>query len=216
MTAVTELPFVVKVCGITNEEDARVAVEAGANALGFNFYGASPRYIAPARARHIGDVVEGAYLKVGVFVNSGAEEILDICRQAQIDVVQLHGDARPLFLPEPYRLWRGIFAYGDLAAHEDLEARAEAYLIDSPSVNFGGSGQAFDWSLAKGLRFRFIVAGGLDGTNVGEAIRSARPWGVDACSRLECSPGKKDAQRVRDFVHAALEASPSVPQGSTL
>ncbi len=87
------------------------------------------------------------------------------------------------------------------------DATAEAYLLDTPSRDFGGSGQSFDWNLAAGRPYRVILAGGLDASNVAEAIRIAQPWGVDACSRLESSPGKKDAQRVRDFVQAALAAS---------
>jgi phosphoribosylanthranilate isomerase len=85
---------------------------------------------------------------------------------------------------------------------------AEAYVLDAPSTNFGGSGRCFDWSLAAAFAYRKIVAGGLDATNVADAIRTAQPWGVDACSRLEASPGKKDSQRVRDFVNTALTARP--------
>ncbi len=101
-------PFVVKVCGITNEEDARVAVEAGANALGFNFYSKSSRYIKPERARQIVQAVRGEYLSVGVFVNRAEEELMEIAGRVPLDVVQLHGEEYRLPLSKPYRVWRSI------------------------------------------------------------------------------------------------------------
>lgn len=186
--------FIIKICGITNEEDARVAVEAGANALGFNFYPGSPRYIPPEQAREIIETVSGASLKVGVFVNSTDE----IAAEVPLDVLQLHGSCAGY---PSRRTWRAIRP-GDCPQ----DSGAEAYLMDTGGEQFGGSGKTFDWNVAAGMPFRVIIAGGLDHTNVGEAIRIAQPWGVDACSRLESSPGKKDPRRVRDFVKAALAA----------
>ncbi len=187
--------FIIKVCGITNEADARVALDAGANALGFNFYPKSPRYIAPRRAREIMNALPAGFLRVGVFVNSTD----DVAAELPLDVLQLHGNCPADGHP---RIWRAIRP-GD---RRDDPA-AEAYLIDTPSEKFGGSGKTFDWSLAAGSLPPVIIAGGLDATNVAEAIRVAQPWGVDACSRLESRPGKKDPQRVREFIEAALEAS---------
>ena len=198
--------FVVKVCGITGEADARAALSAGANALGFNFYRKSKRYIPPSRAGEIGRNVVGDYLRVGVFVNAPLDELLSTGAEAQLDVLQLHGDKSAI--PDaPFRIWRAI--RGDQPAPE-CDPRVEAYLLDTPTPHFGGSGQTFDWSLAKGFPCRSIVAGGLDASNVAEAIASLRPWGVDACSRIELRPGKKDEDRMHAFIRAALKGSESL------
>jgi phosphoribosylanthranilate isomerase len=193
--------FIVKICGITNEDDARFAVSAGANALGFNFYPKSPRYITPRHAREIVAAVPGDYLKAGIFVNAPEPELFEIAGQVPLDVVQLYGDR--CALPMALRIWRAIAATG---APADTNGAIEAYLLDSPAPDYGGTGQTFDWTVAARFPHRRLIAGGLDASNVAEAIRIASPWGVDACSRLESSPGKKDAQRVRDFVRAALAA----------
>ncbi|MBV8903545.1 MAG: phosphoribosylanthranilate isomerase [Acidobacteriia bacterium] len=190
-------PFILKICGITNEEDARVSIESGANALGFNFCPASPRFVSPRRARDIAAAVPGDYLTVGVFVDASEPELRETAAQAQLDIIQLHGNCA---LPASLRVWRAIAA-SDGAGNPD--PRIEAWLLDS--APHGGSGQTFDWKLA--ARFpRAILAGGLDASNVAQAIGIASPWGVDACSRLESSPGKKDPQKVRAFAQAALAA----------
>lgn len=188
-------PFIVKVCGITCEDDARVAIDSGANALGFNFYPKSPRYIAPERASDIIERVPGDYLKVGVFVIGDGV----LPHKIKLDVLQLYGE---IDLPGNYRIWRALTAGVELPAENTFEA----LLLDSFTPHYGGSGKPFDWALAKSLSHRILIAGGLDASNVAEAIRIARPWGVDACSRLESQPGKKDAARVREFVRAALAA----------
>lgn len=204
MTGAADVSFVVKICGITNEEDARIAIEAGADALGFNFYKASPRYITPARAREIVEAVTGAYWKIGVFVNPGEEELQAACEETGFDVAQLHGNACRTPRSGSYRVWKSIDAAAELPVRN---TRIEAYLLDTPGPQFGGSGRTFPWGLAKEFPFRAILAGGLDGENVAEAIATVRPWGVDACSRLEAKPGKKDARRVREFIHNARAAS---------
>jgi phosphoribosylanthranilate isomerase len=196
--------MIVKICGITNEDDARVAVDAGANALGFNFYRRSPRFITPLRAREIAAAVPGDYLKAGIFVNASEAELLETTAHVPLDVLQLHGDRCALPLSSGLRIWRAVTAsHAPPAAH----AAIEAYLLDTPAPHHGGSGKTFDWNLAARFAQRVIIAGGLDATNVAEAIRIASPWGVDACSRLESSPGTKDPRRVRDFVRAALLAA---------
>lgn len=209
MTPRADLPFVVKICGITNEDDARVAVEAGANALGFNFYPKSPRYIKPDRARQIAEAVPGEYLRVGVFVNPSEQELCVIAGNVPLDVVQLHGNNSRLAISGGYQVWRSISPYVEI---ENLSA--DAYLVDTPSREFGGSGKTFDWTVAGGRRYRTIIAGGLDASNVAKAIATAQPWGVDACSRLERNAGKKDAQRVRDFVGVAMAANQSLARSS--
>jgi phosphoribosylanthranilate isomerase len=196
--------FIVKICGITNEEDARVAIAAGANALGFNFYNRTPRYITPQCACEIIAAIPADYLKVGIFVNASASQLFETAAQVPLDVVQLHGDQTALPLPTTFRIWRAIAAS---AAPPPANASIEAYLLDSATPHHGGSGQSFDWTLAARFPHRVIIAGGLDAANVTEAIRIASPWGVDACSRLESAPGKKDSRKVRAFIRAALAAA---------
>ncbi len=192
--------MIVKVCGITNGDDAAAAVDAGANALGFNFYIASPRYIEPDRAAAIMQALPGGVLKVGVFVDQAFPV-------AGIDVEQLHGMARP----QGNRFWRAVRAGPDFNADALEPAGEEALLVDTPHTKLhGGTGETFDWRLARSARHRIIVAGGLDEFNVREAIETARPWGVDACSRLERAPGLKDHARVKAFVQAALAAAPAI------
>jgi phosphoribosylanthranilate isomerase len=189
-----EFPFVVKVCGITNEADARVAVEAGANALGFNFYENSLRFVTPQRATEIIAAVPGDYLRVGIYVHPARGHAI----HPALDVVQLYGDWQPELAGRV--IWKATTP-GDTQAL----SQADAYVMDTPTPSFGGSGNKFDWALARG-RSRIILAGGLDGANVADAIATALPWGVDACSRLESSPGMKDARKVREFVNAARQA----------
>lgn len=199
----TSAPFIVKICGITNEEDARVAIHAGANALGFNFYRKSPRYLTPAGAREIVTALEGDYLKVGVFVNATEQELLETAAEVPLDVLQLHGHRCEIPLSSSCRIWRAIAATDPSPAQNDS---IEAWLLDSDSPQYGGSGKSFDWTLAARFPHRVVIAGGLDASNVADAIRIASPSGVDACSRLEASPGKKDPLRVREFIHAAFTA----------
>jgi phosphoribosylanthranilate isomerase len=199
MSQCTDLPFVIKVCGITNKEDAQIAIEAGANALGFNFYPKSPRYIALDIARDIVTAVPSDFLRVGIFVNPSLEEVNRTAAELPLDVAQLHGTRCPAV--SSVRAWRAI-GPRDIPQPSEVEA----FLLDTPSDSFGGSGNTFNWSLAANRPFRVIIAGGLDGSNVADVIAAALPWGVDACSRLEVRPGKKDHGKVRDFVSAAREA----------
>ena len=199
-----ELPFMIKICGITNKRDARVAIEAGANALGFNFYRKSPRFITPVQARQIADAVQGEFLRVGVFVNTSEQELLDVAEQVQLDALQLHGDDCAIPVSAHYLIWRSIYPN---ALPREPDPRIAAYLVDTPTPAFGGSGTTFDWTLAMGSSCRIILAGGLHARNVRMAVETVHPWGVDACSRLESEPGEKDPQRVREFIRAAREAS---------
>lgn len=210
MRPASTIDFLVKVCGITEEADGVAAIEAGAHALGFNFYGRSPRYVTLSRAKELAESIDGDYLRVGVFVNPSQTELAEALIAIPLDVVQLHGGA--CAVPPPHtRVWRSVV----LPANDLRDHTAEAYLLDSPSANFGGSGRSFDWSLAAGFPHRAILAGGLDESNVRDAIRAARPWGVDACSRLERQPGRKDGARVRAFVTAALEQARALALAET-
>jgi len=191
--------MMVKICGITNREDALVAVEAGASAIGFNFYRESPRYISPTGASMIAAKIPTVW-KVGIFVNENPETIAKIALDAGLDVAQLYGTSEARGI----RVWRAIRANESLLSHVNDET-AEAVLLDTPSDDvYGGTGTSFDWSRAKGLPTQIIIAGGLDAGNVRRAIEQAEPWGVDACSRLEKSPGVKDRDKVHQFVKAAL------------
>jgi phosphoribosylanthranilate isomerase len=182
---------VVKVCGITRREDAFVAVEAGASALGFIFYPKSPRYVAPEAAAPLSEGFKDV-LKVGIFVDESPAAIEAAMRAAKLDVAQIYGNA----VPNDMRVWRA-FRPADAVNAES----AEASLLDGPA-----NGMSFDWQIARGPGHKIIVAGGLDASNVAEAIRITKPWGVDASSKLESSPGIKDREKVRAFVKAAREA----------
>jgi phosphoribosylanthranilate isomerase len=195
--------MIVKICGITNLEDALAAAEAGASALGFNFYSRSPRYVAPERAQAIIDRLPSNILKVGVFVNVPAVVAAALAATLPLDIAQLHGEA--IEYPEGVRLWRAWPAAEGLNLDEFDAGPVEAVLLDAPSdALHGGTGQTFDWRLARCGRLRIVLAGGLDAANVRQAIAAAQPWGVDACSKLESEPGRKDHVRVRQFIQAAL------------
>lgn len=197
--------MMVKICGITNREDALAAVDGGASAIGLNFYRNSPRYISPTGAAMIADKLPDT-LRVGVFVDETPETIAKIALQADLDVAQLHGASECVSL----RTWRAVPVDMDFPS---LSFRGEeAYLFDTASRELhGGTGLTFRWSIvrqAPGFTDRkIIIAGGLDETNVQTAIEEARPWGVDVCSRIETEPGRKDHVKMRKFIQAALAAS---------
>lgn len=192
--------MLIKICGITNQADAQAAIDEGATALGFNFYKPSPRYIAPEAAAALTAKLPANVLKVGVFVNESAADVAAITATAGLDVAQLHGDETPANAPTNMRLWKAYRVRGDFSADRFREFPAEAYLLDSPTELYGGSGHPFDWNLARGIGGKIVLAGGLDASNVMRAIETARPWGVDACSRLESEPGKKDRKKLAAFM----------------
>jgi phosphoribosylanthranilate isomerase len=198
---------VIKICGITAAEDARTAFEAGATAIGLNFYPPSPRYISPEQAHRIASDLPRDLLRVGVFVNPTLDQIFRYAQEVPLDIIQIHGRFS-CGGNTGLRIWRAVAVDAGFEAQRlsALELEAEALLLDSPTPAFGGSGVAFNWSCLKRVSQRFLLAGGLDPSNVERAIATAKPWGVDACSGLESEPGKKDACKVREFVAAALRA----------
>jgi phosphoribosylanthranilate isomerase len=207
--------FVIKVCGITTEEDALAASEAGATAVGLNFYQRSPRYITADRASRIAASFPNAVLRVGVFVNPTAEELHRAVDEIPLDIVQVHGSI-PEKTPAGLRVWKAATVDGAFS-FEKLDGRGiEAFLLDAPAADYGGSGHTFEWSRARGIPAPFLLAGGLDASNVAEAIALTGPWGVDACSLLESSPGRKDLKKVRDFVEAAQRGFAALAQTSEL
>jgi phosphoribosylanthranilate isomerase len=200
--------MILKICGITNQDDASAAIEAGANAVGFNFYAPSPRYLSPEKAAEI--VTADGARRVGVFVNEKRERVEEIVRVARLDVAQLHGDETSGEYPAAAPVWKAIRSGPDLRFTQlrqyDLDP-SEALLLDGPA-----SGVPFQWSAAKTVWLtlrrphHLILAGGLDASNVAEAIAVVHPWGVDACSRIESGPGKKDHKKMKDFLSAAMAA----------
>jgi phosphoribosylanthranilate isomerase len=198
--------MILKICGITNRDDASAAIDAGASAIGFNFYPRSPRYITPQQA---GDIVTAAGVRrVGVFVNENAARIEDIARAARLDVAQLHGDETPAEYPGSLIVWKALrVGTGfDLAHYQDDPA--DALLLDGPAgALYGGAGKSFDWRLVRGTGRKIVLAGGLDASNVAMAIELVNPWGVDACSRIEIAPGKKDRKKMTEFLQAAMAAA---------
>lgn len=202
--------MIVKICGITNLGDALAAAEAGADALGFNFYRRSPRYVAPEEASRIIAELPPAVMKVGVFVNAGGpEEVARVADEVGLTAVQLHGDESP----EYCRALRGRFVIKAVRAGADfepesvLEYEADAILLDAFSgAERGGTGLVVDWAVARRVRElapNLFLAGGLGPENVADAVCAVGPYAVDACSRLESAPGRKDSALVRAFVAAA-------------
>ena len=195
----------VKVCGITNLNDAQAAVEAGADALGFNFYRPSPRYIAPHDARAIIDRLPDSVLKIGVFVDEDLKTLMRVTEEARLSAVQLHGDETPEYCRELSNTYV-IKAFG-ATNNLNLEGYdVDAIMLDTKDdLLHGGTGRVFDWSIAERATSsvpKLFLAGGLSPENVAEAIRKVRPYAVDACSSLEVRLGKKNHERVRAFVKA--------------
>src|SRR5918997_6855891 len=199
----------VKVCGITNPDDARTAAGSGADAIGLVF-AESPRKVSVEEAREIAAALPDGVLKVGVFVNEEPEEVLRVAREIGLDYAQLHGDEGP----ETAAVLRGggvkVIKALRVRGVESLEAMdeysADLFLLDAWSEKArGGTGTRFDWRLAKSLggRGNIVVSGGLGPENVREAVRVFEPYGVDASSSLEDAPGKKNKERVRRFIGAA-------------
>jgi phosphoribosylanthranilate isomerase len=205
----------IKICGITNVDDARAAIDAGVDALGFNFYQPSPRYISPANAREIIEQLPDSILNVGVFVNEDIESLMNIAQQAGITAVQLHGDESPDYcreLAEEYEVIK-VLAVSDSFNIQMVQAyEVQAIMLDTSDKTLrGGTGRAFDWSIASRVNElvpKLFLAGGLSPENIEEAIAVVRPYAVDACSALEDSPGKKNGERLRAFVEKARGVKP--------
>ena len=209
----------IKICGITSLQDARAAITAGADMLGFNFYRSSPRFIEPQDARAIIESLRAeikamprTITMVGVFVNEPAESIVRIAEEAGVAAIQLHGDESVEFCRElkalvPDRfLIKALRARGDAVMESATEYNVDAVMLDAFDAELrGGTGRTVDWNVARQTRdavARLFLAGGLSPENVREAIAAVQPYAVDACSALESSPGHKDAERVIAFVRA--------------
>ncbi len=198
----------VKICGITSEEDALLAVAMGADAVGFIF-APSSRQIAPVRAGDIAKRLPPEVLTVGVFRDASPARVIDITHKAGLKAVQLHGaetvdQVHEVRASIPYVI--KAFPAGSSKLKKLDDYWCDAVLVDSPTP---GSGETFDWSLAKQAAYRsprMILAGGLNPDNVAEAIATVRPWGVDVASGVESSPGNKDPRLIRAFIANAHRA----------
>ena len=205
----------IKICGITREEDAWAAIEAGADALGFVFVPGTPRFIEPGRAAAIMRSLPPFISRVGLFVNADPEHIRATVAEARLDTVQLHGDEPPevgLSLLGPVRVIQAFRVQGPetLQRLPDYQKSADAWLLDAyvPGTA-GGTGARFDWNLAvqaRELGHPLILAGGLKPENIAEAVRQVRPFAVDVSSGVESSPGRKDAEKIRELIDSARSA----------
>ena len=213
--------FRIKICGITNIDDAQAAAQAGADAIGLNCFAGSQRFCPLDEARAIAGVVGRSMVKVGVFVDAPADEIRAVAEAVGLDLVQLHGDEppellrdlRPLPVLKAFRLCGDFSSVGPyLEACHRLVCLPRMVLVDVLSASqYGGTGKTLNWQALRDARREFagaplVLAGGLKPDNVAKAVRDARPWAVDTASGVETSPGKKSNELMRAFVAAANDA----------
>lgn len=201
----------VKVCGITRREDALLAADLGASAVGFVFWPHSPRYVEPEAAAEIARALPADVAPVGVFVDAPLDDVRRIAARVGLAAVQLHGD-EPATLCDglPYRVLKAVPVAGaaTCAAAERVPRRITVLLDARDPVRRGGTGRTVDWGVAAEVAAgrRIFLAGGLDPGNVGEALRTVRPYGVDVSSGVETRPGRKDAGRLRVFFEEVARA----------
>lgn len=206
--AKTMMRIRIKICGTTNLDDALLAADLGADALGFIFYPPSPRYVAPETAREIIAHLPPFVAAVGVFVDEDAAQVQDVAARAGLDWVQLHGRESPEYCRSLGRKVIKGFRIKDETSLLELEAyrgAVQAMLLDTyKKGQVGGTGTAFDWRLAREAKKfgRIILAGGLNPENVAQAIQVAAPDAVDTASGTEAAPGRKDPEKLRAFCKA--------------
>jgi phosphoribosylanthranilate isomerase len=215
--------FRIKICGITNATDALAVAEAGADAIGLNFYSKSRRFVDQKTAQQIVAVLPSEIMKVGVFVNDDKRSIESIASTVGLDAIQLHGDEQPAFiavLPNKLKVLRALRCTADINSRlsqfvQECEAAGrlpDAVLLDADAgAEYGGTGECADWDLIAQHReslsdVPLILAGGLTPTNVAGGITAVGPTAVDVASGVESSPGKKDHSKLRDFIAAARDA----------
>ena len=205
--------MLIKICGITNDSDALAAVEAGADALGFVLWPQSKRYISAEVAARIIEALPAKLARVAVLVSPSREEVEQLLATAAFDTLQFHGDETPEFCAQwrtRLQVWKA-FRVADAASLAPMATYSvvDAVLLDSYSpTSRGGTGQTFDWSLArevKKLGRPMILSGGLSPANVAEAVAAVQPYGVDVSSGVESSPGRKDHEKVRQFIRACRQ-----------
>ena len=195
----------IKICGITNIDDALMAIDAGADALGFNFVPGTPRYLKDTKtAAKIIEQIPPFITTVGLFVNAAPEVIQTTADECHLDMLQLHGDESPQFCSAlNRRILKAVRVKDESSLCSLPDYHVSGYLLDTyVKGTMGGTGVAFDWHLAvKAKQYgRIILAGGLDPDNVASAVEQVRPYGVDVSSRVEASPGRKDSIKVQTFI----------------
>jgi len=195
----------IKICGITNSEDALCAAACGIDALGFIFYPGSPRYVSPVAARNIMAGLPESVARVGVFVNQNVGEVTEIAGSCRLDFIQLHGDESPAYCRHfsPPMLIKAISAVGADVLRTAGQYAVRAILVDARDGDrFGGTGKVSDWGLAAKMSAAhpLILAGGLNESNIIAAIESVLPAAVDINSGVEISPGRKDHEKIRRIV----------------
>lgn len=197
----------VKICGITNLEDAQAAAEAGADALGFVFYPDSPRFIDPGNARAIIAKLPVFITSVGVFVDESEDLIRRIIREGGIQILQFHGSESPVLCTRfREKVIKAIRIKDEESISEMQMYDVDTFLLDTYlDCSKGGTGKTFNWKYAEMAKEngRIILSGGLNPSNIGDAVRKLKPYGVDVSSGVEISPGKKDHDKIREFVREA-------------
>lgn len=200
----------IKICGITREEDAWAAVEYGADALGFIFYSESPRCIKPEQALLISRRLPPMITRIGVFVDEPPEAVQPIFDRVGLDVVQLHGTEQPEWIAKyPGRVIKAIRVQSIESLRQMAAYRVNTFLLDTYRQGMpGGTGETFNWDLAIGAKQhgRIILSGGLNPSNVVDAIRLVKPYAVDVSSGIEIEPGIKDHGRMKLFIQRARGA----------
>jgi phosphoribosylanthranilate isomerase len=193
----------VKICGLTNYEDAAAAMEMGADLLGFNFYPKSPRFVSPQEAAQIINRLPAFIDVAGVFVNGSLEEIRDAISQCQLNWVQLHGDESPEFCQSLASVDVKTMKAIRVKDQGDID-RAEEYFTDAILLDafdpekYGGTGVTFDWNVIGHIAKRVFLAGGINPDNAAEAVKLG-VYGIDVCSGIEAQPGKKDRKKMREL-----------------
>jgi len=218
------MSFAVKICGLSTRETLEAALEAGADMAGFVFFEASPRHVSLGTARDLGQIVKGRALKVALTVDADDATLANIAETLRPDVLQLHGSESVSRVRDIKRTFGvpvmkvvAVSTAQDLDALQGFAAVSDRILFDArapkDATRPGGLGVPFDWNLLKGLKLDipFMLSGGLTAANVAEAIRIARPGGVDVSSGVESAPGVKDIGMIRDFIRAAREADAVKP-----
>ncbi len=199
--------LVVKICGVTRAADAEAAAAAGADWIGLNFWSRSRRRVTVEQAQEVARAIPREILRVGVFVNAPLAVVRATALAVGLDLIQLHGDEDARYMAAlGLPTLRALRVAGRESLRTLDELVGDTILLDAPSASYGGSGEVFDWALAREVAARgkrVILAGGLTAENVAQAIREARPHGVDVATGVESAPGVKDAELMRRFVHAA-------------
>lgn len=205
----------IKICGITRPEDARTAVELGADALGLVFYAPSPRCVSVEQAWEIARVVPPFVTLVGLFVNETKLTVRRVMEAVPIQLLQFHGDEEESFCRSfhaPYIKAARVRPGLDLVKYAESYPSAQGLLLDAYVEGYGGGGKAFDWSLIPPrLPLPLILSGGLDAGNVAEAVHAVRPWAVDVSSGVESARGIKDVQKITEFIAGVRNADAGPP-----